>query len=239
MIYYSDNKFNFYSNKVQFTSSLDGKQSAYCNNIQDYLDMVKQYPWQFSNLTHEQVLPSAEQQSRLELLNNLEVQHKNTYENECVLFVEYGAIPSTTKSQFLLDIAEDYLDETANYLALLKNNKWEEIKQKRSWLTLNGGYKVGTKWFHSDTVSRSQQLGLVMLGNNIPSGLQWKTMDGTFVEMTPALAQQVFQAATLQDAALFTYAETLNSQVHSAETPEEILSIDVENGWPETYTEGE
>ena len=38
-------------------------------------------------------------------------------------------------------------------------------------------------------------MGLVMLGDNIPAGLQWKTMDGSFVVMTPSLAQQVFAAA--------------------------------------------
>lgn len=235
MIYYSDNKFNFYSNKVQFTSSLDGKQSAYCNNIQDYLDMVKQYPWQFSNLTHEQVLPSAEQQSRLELLNNLEVTYKNLYENECVLFVEYGAIPSTTKSQFLLDIAEDYLDETANYLALLKNNKWEDIKTYRDHLTNTGGYIASGKWFHSDTFSRSQQLGLVMLGASIPQGLMWKTMDGSFVEMTPTLAQEVFASAAAQDNAIFSHAESLNAQVQALTTVEEVQSFNITAGWPETY----
>lgn len=234
MIYFSDNKFNFYSNKVDFISSQDGKQSAYCNNVQDYVDMVKNYPWQFSNLKHEQVVPTTEQQSRLELLNNLEVDYKNTYENECVLFVEYGAIPSTTKSQFLLDIADDYLDETANYLALLKNNRWEAIKAERDRRTHQGGYRVETKWYHSDTFSRSQQLGLVMMGQNIPSGLMWKTMDGSFVEMTPQLAQDIFVAATISDTTIFDYAESLKQLVLASDQPE---SIDIYSGWPESYTD--
>lgn len=112
--------------------------------------------------------------------------------------------------------------------------KWLEIKSYRDKLTQQGGYKAQGKWFHSDTFSRSQQLGLVIMGNNIPAGLQWKTMDGSFIEMTPALAQAVFQAAALQDNLVFFYAEQLNQQVHSSDKP---ASIDISQGWPETYQE--
>ena len=45
------------------------------------------------------------------------------------------------------------------------------------------------------------------MGSSIPSGLKWKTMGGALVDMTPALAAQVFQAAAAQDAAHFAVAE--------------------------------
>lgn len=129
MIYYSDNKYSFYTNKVQFTSSEDGEQSAYCNNVQDYLDMVKHYPWKFSNLVSTTVVPTAEQQSRLELLNNLEVQHKNLYEGECVLFVEHGVILPDSKSQFLLDIQQDYSVQTEEYVNNLRIQEAKALRQ--------------------------------------------------------------------------------------------------------------
>lgn len=116
----------------------------------------------------------------------------------------------------------------------VKNTKWEEIKSIRDRLTQQGGYKAQGKWFHSDTFSRSQQLGLVIMGSSIPAGLQWKTMDGSFVEMTPALSQVIFQAAALQDDLVFSYAEQLNQQVQSSDKP---ASIDISQGWPETYQE--
>lgn len=129
MIYFSDNKFNFYSNKVDFISSQDGKQSAYCNNVQDYIDMVKNYPWQFSNLTHMQVVPTAEQQARLELLNNLEVENKNTYESECVLFVEHGVILPESHSQFLLNIQQEYESATTEYVTNLRIQEAKDLRQ--------------------------------------------------------------------------------------------------------------
>lgn len=129
MIYFSDNKFNFYTNRVDFISSQDGKQFAYCNNIQDYVDMVKNYAWQFSNLTHAQVVPSVEQQSRLDLLNNLQVENKNTYESECVLFVEHGVILPESLSQFLLDIQQNYAVDTAEYIANLRIQEGKALRQ--------------------------------------------------------------------------------------------------------------
>lgn len=129
MIYFSDNKFNFYTNRVDFISSKDGKQSAYCNTVQDYIDMVKNYPWQFSNLTYTQVIPTTEQQVRIELLNNLEVENKNTYESECVLFVEHGVILPESHSQFLLDIQQDYAAATTEYVTNLRIQEAKALRQ--------------------------------------------------------------------------------------------------------------
>lgn len=109
---------------------------------------------------------------------------------------------------------------------------WGEIKAIRDRKTQNGGYKVGTDWFHSDTFSRTQQIGLTMYGANMPADLTWKTMAGTFVPMTPTLAQQIFAAAGAQDVALFTHAETLKAQVEAATDP---ATVDITAGWPETF----
>lgn len=121
-------------------------------------------------------------------------------------------------------------DWVANYtpeppVILTPEERWVKIKALRDIKTQTGGYKVNNKWFHSDTFSRTQQMGLVMMGSNMPSNLSWKTLDGSFIKMTPLLAQQIFAAAAFQDSALFAYAETLKSNT----------SLDLELGWPETY----
>jgi hypothetical protein len=54
----------------------------------------------------------------------------------------------------------------------------------------------------------------------------WKTMDGSFVEMTPALANSLFWAQLATEQAIFTVAETKKND-----------STDVQAGWPETYQE--
>ena len=116
--------------------------------------------------------------------------------------------------------------------AQVKINQWEAIKAKRDLLTDQGGYQVGTKWFHSDQKSRSQQLGLVIMGANIPSGLKWKTMDGSFVTMTATLAGQILGAAAASDMAIFAVAETHSAAMQASKTP---ATYDFSTGWPVTF----
>lgn len=113
-----------------------------------------------------------------------------------------------------------------------RSAKWEAIKAERDRRTENGGYKVGAKWFHSDQKSRSQQLGLVLLGAGIPAGLQWKTMDGSFVTMTATLAQQVLAAAAASDQAIFAAAEAHKAAMEASADP---ASYDFSGGWPATF----
>mgnify|MGYP000747628215 CR=1 FL=1 len=113
--------------------------------------------------------------------------------------------------------------------AAARERHWTAIKAERDRRIQEQGYVAGGKRFHGDTFSRTQQMGLVMLGASIPPGLQWKTMDGSFVAMTQTLAQQVFAAAAASDIALFGHAEALRAQVNAAEDPS---SVDITAGWP-------
>ena len=115
-----------------------------------------------------------------------------------------------------------------------KSAMWDAIKAERDSRTENGGYLVGAKWFHSDQKSRSQQLGLVLLGTGIPAGLQWKTMDGSFVPMTPTLAGQILVTAASSDQAIFAVAETHKAAMESCANP---VSYDYRVGWPKGYGE--
>ena len=111
---------------------------------------------------------------------------------------------------------------------------WEAIKAERDSRTLNGGYKVGAHWYHSDTFSRTQQMGLVMLGASLPNGVEWKTMGGTKVLMTAALAQQIFAAAAASDIAIFAAAEAHRTAMMASANP---ATYDFSGGWPPAFGE--
>lgn len=115
----------------------------------------------------------------------------------------------------------------------VKVDMWNAIKTERDRRKA-GGVKVGAKWFHSDDGSRIQQMGLVMMGASIPANLQWKTMDGSFITMTQALASQVFQAVAASDQAVFTAAETHRASMEASADP---ASYDYSTGWPKIYGE--
>ena len=127
---------------------------------------------------------------------------------------------------------EAYPEPYVAPLAERQTEAWERIKaerDRRNYL----GVKVGEHWFHSDNPSRIQQIALAMMGNSIPAGLQWKTLTLTtppvFVEMSPALAQGIFQATAASDAAIFAAAETHRIAMEASPNPE---SYDFNTGWP-------
>lgn len=91
------------------------------------------------------------------------------------------------------------------------------------------GTPVGAHVFHSDPDSRIQQIGLAMMGAALPAGIQWKTIGGAFVEMTPVLAGQIFQATAARDVALFAAAE---AHIAAAAASADPLAYDFSAGWP-------
>ena len=119
----------------------------------------------------------------------------------------------------------------------LKSRQWDAIKAERDRRKAGGvKVKVGTtnKWFHSDDASRIQQMALVMMGASIPAGLQWKTMDGTFVAMDQTVAGNVFAAAAASDQAIFAVAEGHETAMEASADPS---TYDFSTGWPKIYGE--
>ena len=114
---------------------------------------------------------------------------------------------------------------------------WERIKAERDRRAALG-VKVGQHWFHSDQKSRTQQLGLVLLGQAIPPGLEWKTLTFTqppvFVEMTPALAAAIVQATAASDKAIFSAAEVHRLAMEASAAPQD---YDFSAGWPASIEE--
>lgn len=116
-------------------------------------------------------------------------------------------------------------------LTALRAEHWEDIKAERDKRIQTGGYLAAGKWFHSDTFSRTQQMGLVMMGAGIPGGLQWKTMDGSFVAMTQTLAGQVFAAAAASDAAIFARAEQIRAAMDADPAAFDLAA----HAWPPVF----
>jgi hypothetical protein len=137
-------------------------------------------------------------------------------------------------------VPEDYSEDTyyrteqdtAPYVIYTKKSdeqilaiRKQKVNQKREQLWHEGGCLVQGKWFHTDAYSKQQQMALTMLGSQLPEGLLWKTMDGTFIEMTPTLAQELFAAQIQRDTEIFAIAETKINDIS-----------EIDEGWPNIYT---
>lgn len=129
-------------------------------------------------------------------------------------------------------INQDAIDAWVEPLDSIRARIWEDIKKYRDNLVENGGFKVGAHWYHSNLLSRTQYISLVMMGSNIPANTIWKTLDNGYVSMTQTLAGQIFAAGAAQDAALFAKAAEHKAAIDASSTPD---SYDWKTGWPGTY----
>jgi hypothetical protein len=108
------------------------------------------------------------------------------------------------------------------------------IKAERDRRMSTGGYQADGYWFHSDQHSRSQQLALVLIGDNLPDNIEWRTMSGDYVTMTPELAQQILAAAVANETAIFSVAEEHIAALEDVPMPTE---YDYSANWPTSFEE--
>lgn len=114
--------------------------------------------------------------------------------------------------------------------AQVESRIWSYIKQQRDRIKA-GGVLVSGKWYHSDEASRVQQIGLCMMGAGVPA-VPWKTMDGSFVTMTPAIAAAIFAATAALDMSAFAAAEGHRAAMLADADP---ASYDYSAGWPAVF----
>lgn len=153
-----------------------------------------------------------------------------------MLRADLGADAAQYQS-LIAEVEATYVPPEPAPLADRQAAAWEAIKAERD-RRAGLGVKVGQHWFHSDQKSRTQQLGLVLLGANIPADLQWKTLTLTpppvFVPMTQQLAQAIVSATAASDTAIFTTAEAHRLVMEASEAPQD---YDFSTGWPTSIEE--
>lgn len=152
-------------------------------------------------------------------------------EQMAMLRADLGA-DAAQYASLIAEVGATYVPPEPTPLADRQAAAWERIKTERD-RRAGLGVKVGQHWFHSDQKSRTQQLGLVLLGANIPADLQWKTLTLTpppvFVPMTQQLAQAIVSATAASDTAIFTAAEAHRAAMEASAAPQD---YDFSVGWP-------
>ncbi|HFC6360798.1 TPA: DUF4376 domain-containing protein [Neisseria lactamica] len=111
---------------------------------------------------------------------------------------------------------------------------WEKIKQKRHE-NLRGGVYVESvgKWFHNTDEARQQYTFMRTLPQ-LPPDLQWKTMDGGFVNLTRALLDELSLKLLADEQQDFANAERHRVLMEQSDDPEH---YDYSDGWTENYRE--
>ena len=112
---------------------------------------------------------------------------------------------------------------------------WERIKQKRYDNLRHGVYvKSVGKWFQTDDATRLQYLALALesVTGGFKKPINWKTMDNSFLMLTPELLREIMQAMHDDEQADFINAEKHKAAMLKAENP---LKYDYSDGWTANF----
>ena len=159
-----------------------------------------------------------------------------------------GVIP-TGKSVLLLDLSDVIIDGDIQTNYLIKDGqlerlnlekiykeKWEQIKEIRTF-KMNDGVLLQSigKWFHTDPDSK-QQIHAMVTSNVIGmyKTTAWKTLDNTYVQLTPLLLLQVFGAMLENEARLFEIGKLHYGMLHTSQDP---ANYDPTSQWPTTFSD--
>ena len=114
---------------------------------------------------------------------------------------------------------------------------WERIKDKRYDNLRHGVYaKSVGKWFQTDDATRLQYLALALesVTGGFKKPINWKTMDNSFLMLTPELLREIMQAMHDDEEADFINAEKHKAAMLQAENP---LEYDYSDGWTANFDE--
>ena len=116
-----------------------------------------------------------------------------------------------------------------------QDEMWERIKDKRYDNLRHGVYaKSVGKWFQTDDATRLQYLALALesVTGGFKKPINWKTMDNSFLMLTPELLREIMQAMHDDEQADFINAEKHKAAMLKAEHP---LEYDYSDGWTANY----
>ena len=114
---------------------------------------------------------------------------------------------------------------------------WERIKAKRYDNLRHGVHaKSVGKWFQTDDATRLQYLALALesVTGGFKKPINWKTMDNSFLMLTPELLREIMQTMHDDEEADFINAEKHKAAMLQAENP---LEYDYSDGWTANFDE--
>ena len=172
---------------------------------------------------------------------------KHIADDSVIRYAEFNELPPVLAEAKGLVWVESPIIVTEPTLVEIKANKVLNIKEKRDYLTINGGHKIGVNWYHSNELSLIQQLVLDGIAKQmVAAGASdltpltgipaWKTLNGPAITLTVGIAKNFVMSAMLQQGALFATAAAKITEVEAFNTITEVLDYDIDIGWPETAT---
>lgn len=121
--------------------------------------------------------------------------------------------------------------------ASIKADVWKKIKRERQRRE-DGGYLVGSTWYHSDAsslVKYGTLLGMAVEKSYPAAAVvssAWKNLAGSFAPMTVGTLRSIRDAGIAKVADIYAAAESHRAAMEASASPE---TYDFSGGWPAIY----
>lgn len=124
-------------------------------------------------------------------------------------------------------------------LTQYKADLWEKVKAERETRLEAGCYVPSLKkWFHTDMTSQMSYTRALEFFNlnagdeSNPTSTQWKTMDGTFVEINKDKLVEIISAIFIRSQEIFKIAEVHGAKIRALNS---LDPYDTMTDWPQSF----
>ena len=93
----------------------------------------------------------------------------------------------------------------------------------------SAGISAGGYLFDSSQESRERYIAMNGLGSVLPEGIQWKTLSGEYVTLTPQLLQEIITAGVNMEHDLYLWCASKVAEINSATN---LSSVTLSCDWP-------
>jgi len=228
MIEVKNNSFRFAKYKVTFKDE-DVTRINYSSDRKQYENLVARWG-HLTDLKFETVVPTLEQENRLDTVNNIEDGTKLQYPFEVNQFVQYNAVHPETDAEFLKVFITEETENNA--LKVLKTELKDAVRQIR-WEVETSGVSVNGMDLRTDSNSQSRIGNLVtgVLADETSQEFDFESQPGVWTTVSRETAIAIGKAVSKHVQACFTRCKEIHQQIDSA-TFETLDSVDITSGWP-------
>lgn len=123
----------------------------------------------------------------------------------------------------------------ANHKAKLSAIRWTYSNAGTTWLDPND---IERQLDTTDSVIMKMiggtLLALLATMNNMPFSINWKFLDGSFLNLDTNLLIRIFFSVAMYIEACYDTESMYVEQIDAAQTPEAVVAINITKGWPRT-----
>ena len=134
-------------------------------------------------------------------------------------------LPETLSEFTLLEVTEEGLQQAKEPLLEAVYAGYEQA--------LLGGVQVEGNWYHTDLKSRQLYTEKLMFPETLGAGGKWKTLDGTYVEMTLELMYSIAKTASFHVSQCFKLKQAELQRIQELTT---LIGFTPSANWPTAHT---